>query len=88
MVAVGAGMAVAVMVSLYIFYTLWTLFYPESALARPEKLIPTWSEWIFMGSAGAGSHGGGSGGGSGEAAARRLLPPLNSVADSVRRVAR
>ena len=84
--AVGVGMAVAVMVGLYTFYTLWIMFYPESGLAPPENLIPTWPEWIFMGllvlaamavavvAA--------------QRLSRRLLTPLNSVADSVRRVAR
>jgi len=84
--AVGVGMAVAVMLSLYIFYTLWIVFYPESGLAPPEGLMPTWPEWVLMGvlvmaamavaviAA--------------RRLSRRLLTPLNSVADSVRRVAR
>ncbi|HEX7987249.1 MAG TPA: ATP-binding protein [Duganella sp.] len=84
--AVGVGMALAVMMSLYAFYTLWIMFYPESGLAPPENLIPTWPEWVFMGllvlaamavavvAA--------------RRLSRRLLTPLNSVADSVRRVAR
>ena len=84
--AVGVGMAVAVMVSLYIFYTLVIVLYPESGLAPPENLIPTWPEWIFMGMLVLAAM----------AVAvvaarrlsRRLLTPLNSVADSVRRVAR
>lgn len=84
--AVGVGMAVVVMVSLYIFYTLWIFFYPESGLAPPEGLMPTWPEWIFMGllvlaamvAAVVAAR----------RLSRRLLTPLNSVADSVRRVAR
>ncbi|SEN88512.1 hypothetical protein SAMN05428959_103597 [Duganella sp. CF517] len=47
---VGVGMAVAVMVSLYIFYTLSILFYPESGLAprRPLRLERTANELVTL----------------------------------------
>lgn len=84
--AVVVGIAVVVMVSVYAFYTVWLVIYPETAMVPPDSLMPAWQEWLFMAVLVLASM---------VAAllaarrlSRRLLTPLNSVADSVRRVAR
>ncbi|KQQ35985.1 histidine kinase [Duganella sp. Leaf126] len=86
MITVVVGVSVVVMVCLYAFYALLFLYNP--APPQPDSAdywTPEWSEWIFMGAMVILS----------AAIAvvfatrltRRLLTPLNSVADAVRRVA-
>lgn len=84
MLVVSLGMTLVVLLSSYVFYALVIEYRPD-LLSGPTDMIPTSTEWIWMASvtmvalvfaiwASA-------------RLARRILAPLNSVADSVRRVA-
>jgi two-component system sensor histidine kinase AdeS len=83
MMVIALGVALLVILTSYAFYYLWQIYWPDNPL--DDSLIPTGPEWIWIIGATL----------TGLALSilvavnlsRRILVPLNSVADSIRRVA-
>ncbi|MDF3833762.1 ATP-binding protein [Cupriavidus basilensis] len=83
MMAIALGVTLLVILTSYAFYFLWRIYWPEQACE--DSWIPTGPEWVWMIGATI----------CGLALAvvvavnlsRRILVPLNSVADSIRRMA-
>jgi two-component system sensor histidine kinase AdeS len=83
--AVVVGVTVVVLISLYAFYAMLFQVNPPPEVCTADSWMPTWPEWVFMGllvlaalltATIAAAR-----------LAKRILTPLNSVADSIRRVA-
>jgi two-component system sensor histidine kinase AdeS len=83
MVAMALGVSMFIILTSYTFYFLWSVYWPE--YSWPNTLIPTGPEWLWiigttlMGVALAVFVA--------VKLSRRILLPLNSVAESIRRVA-